>query len=275
MSKVDIECTTKLVEVPYGVKLHTERYRHFHQLLSLIKPILTALPTAHLLTYDWAGSGSSPRPPSASDHAVSDHVSDLDALISAEAPSGPLVILAHSAGTHIASHWLLTGTPSAHADVARVTHVIYLGGPVNPPLSPEVTMMQLDLAATITTGGPAAVVDALAPMLLGATSMAERPLAVAALRAITLAQSAEGYATAIRALSKDMGGGGAPIDWAAIQDKVKVLAVAGEEDVLLDRADIARFLNRAVVKKIARAGHTLTLEAREETAKIIVEFLQD
>ncbi|PIL35314.1 hypothetical protein GSI_02039 [Ganoderma sinense ZZ0214-1] len=289
MTKVEPTCTTKLIDLPHGVILHTERHRVgtdapsmtvvcIHGLGStstafypIIKHILTALPAAHLIAYDWAGSGSSPRPSSVSDRTVADHVSDLDALIGAEAPSGPLVILAHSAGTHLASRWLLT--PSPH--VTRVTHAIYLGGPINIPLSPEVTTMQLDLATTIAAGGPAAVVDSLAPMLLGATSMVERPVAVTALRAIMLAQSAEGYAAAIRAFSKNMGEGDAPVDWAAIRDKVKILVVAGEEDVLLGQTEVAGFLERAVVKKIARAGHTLTLEAPEETAKMIVEFLQN
>lgn len=64
--------------------------------------------------------------------------------------------------------------------------------------------MQLQLAAAIAEMGPTAVVDDLMPMLLGATSMAERPLAVAALRAVTLAQDAKGYAAGIRALSRDI-----------------------------------------------------------------------
>ncbi len=110
--------------------------------------------------------------------------------------------------------------------------------------------MQLGLAATIAAGGPAAVVDRLVPVLLGTTSHS----AVAALRAVTLAQSAEGHSTAMRALSKDMGGDGTPIGRNAIRDRMKVLAVARDEDVLVGGADIAGFLDRAVVKKIARAG---------------------
>lgn len=51
--------------------------------------------------------------------------------------------------------------------------------------------MQLQLAAAIEAGGPTAAIDGLVPMPLGATSMVERPLAVAALRAVTLAQDAE------------------------------------------------------------------------------------
>ena len=272
MSTVEVKSTTKLSSLPNGTTLLTQRYQVeteneipsativcIHGLGStsttfypIIPPLLTAFPTAHVLAYDWAGSGASPLPTArgSSHQTVSDHVADLDALISTEAPSGPLVVLAHSAGTLLASRWLLTS--SAH--VARVTHVVYLGGPIDVPVPASVTEMQVNMAAAIAAGGPAAVVDSLTPTLLGKTSVAERPVAVAALRAVTLSQSAEGYAGAIRAFSEDLREGAELIDWDAIQRKAKVLAVVGEEDVIVSGKDVAALLDRSTVQTILRAG---------------------
>ena len=45
-------------------------------------------------------------------------------------------------------------------------------------------------------------------------------------------------------------------DWAVIQDRAKVrpIDIAGKEDALLGEADVGGFLDRAVMKEIARAG---------------------
>lgn len=78
------------------------------------------------------------------EHAVSDHVADLDALISMEVPTGPIAVLAHSTGTAIVSHWLLTSS----AVLQRVTHVSFLGARSTLPFLPrsrrcEITMPRL------------------------------------------------------------------------------------------------------------------------------------
>ena len=215
----------------------------------IIEPILSHFPTAHILAYDWAGSGSSPLP--TAPYPVSAHVADLDALIAAEAPSGALVLLAHSAGTVLGARWLLAGSPRA---TARVTHVAFLGGPIDPPVAPAVTAMQRELVATVAAAGPGAIVGRLMGMLLGATTLQERPLAVGILRAVTLAQSAEGYAAAIRAFSQDVSTEGERIDWVEIQERWRVIVVNGEEDVMVVPADVAKFLNKCPNMTIERAG---------------------
>ncbi|RPD72462.1 alpha/beta-hydrolase [Lentinus tigrinus ALCF2SS1-7] len=286
MTNVQFKTAYKFLDTPHGTKLYTERWSagtdtpsqtiilvhgmgsNASVFFPFIKSLLSLIPTAHVIAYDWPGSGQSLLP-ALSALEVPSFISDLDALIAAEASTGPISIVAHSAGTVVASRYVLTASPH----VVRVSHIVYLGGPINPPFPAEVTAMQEQMAALIVSRGPSVVVDNVLPMLVGKTTMAERPVAVGFVRAITLSQSAAGYAGTIMAFRRDVGEGGKAIDWAAIQKKAKVLAVYGDEDVMVLGANIAGFLDQSPVKVFERVGHTLTVEAPEETAKVVAEFM--
>ncbi|KAI0749273.1 Alpha/Beta hydrolase protein [Daedaleopsis nitida] len=267
MAEGQLQTTYKLVDLPTGVKVYTERWHHagidlptetivcVHGLGStsttffpFIKPLLTLLPTAHILLYDWACSGSSPLSLAHVTRTVSDLVADLDALVTAQVPTGRLSIVAHSAGTLLATRWL--GAQAAPSALARVSHVVFTGGPLNPPVASALTDMQESMAAVVAAG---------------------RPLVVGMLRAITLAQGAAGYAAAIRAFARDLADGpegesGGKVDWEAVRRRARVLVVNGEEDgMLAGWTSQASCMDRL----------TLTLEAPEEFAQIVAEFLND
>lgn len=267
MSHLQLKTTYKFLNTPHGTKLYTERWSAgadtpsqtiilIHGMGSsaslfypFIKPLLALIPNAHVIAYDWPGSGQSPLPASSA-LEVPAFISDLDALIAAEASTGPIGIVAHSAGTVVASRYVLTASPHT----ARISHIAYLGGPINPPFPPEVTAMQEQMAALIASGGPSVVVDDVLPMLVGKTTIAERPVAAGFVRAVTLSQSAAGYSGTILGFKKNVGSGSEPIDWATIQQKVKVLAVYGDEDLMVVGANIAGFLDKSPVKILKRVG---------------------
>lgn len=270
MSAGEPQAVTKLVEVSTGAKLYTERWQIvgaaqpaqtivcIHGLGSssavfypVVKPLLSYFPDVHILAYDRAGSGLSPLP----DYggvplSVSHMLADLDALLTVEAPTGPLVMVAHSAGTILTTRWLLKASPA----VRRVTRVIFLGGPPDAPIPPEISEIRLRMAGALETAGTPSVTDSTLPLVLGRTTMASRPLAVAAVRAITLAQDGVSFGAAIRALDRDIGAGGTKIDWEALQTKFRVLAICGDEDLLVKPSDIARYLDKSPVRTLVGVG---------------------
>ncbi|EIW57146.1 uncharacterized protein TRAVEDRAFT_48197 [Trametes versicolor FP-101664 SS1] len=127
MSAGEPQAVTKLLEVSTGAKLYTECWQIagaaqptqtivcIHGLGSssavfypVVKPLLSSFPDAHILAYDRAGSGLSPLPDYGNvPLSLSHMLVDLDALVSVEAPTGPLVIVAHSAGIIVTTRWLL------------------------------------------------------------------------------------------------------------------------------------------------------------------------
>ncbi|KAI9061204.1 alpha/beta-hydrolase [Trametes sanguinea] len=157
-----------------------------HIFYPTIQPLLSLLPHAHVLAYDRAGSALSPLPDHGGTPMSAAHMlADLDALLAIEAPTGPLVVVAHSAGTMLAARWLLTASPA----VKRVTHVIFIGGPIAVPAPVEESEMRKRLAEVVESSGPCAILDSmLLPLLLGKTSIASRPLAVALVRTIGMHQ---------------------------------------------------------------------------------------
>ncbi|KAI0715832.1 Alpha/Beta hydrolase protein [Cerioporus squamosus] len=276
MSDLHLKTVYKFLDTLHGSKLYTEHWSAGAETPSqtiilvhgmgssasvfypFIRPLLSLIPTAHVVAYDWPGSGQSPLP-APSLLKVPSFISDLDALISAEAPAGPISIVAHSGGTVIASRYALTASPH----VARISHIVYLGGPINPPFPAKVTAMQEHMAALIAAGGPSVVIDNVLPMLVGKTTLAERPVAAGFVRAVTLSQSAAGYAGTTLAFRRNVGEG-----------------TEGEgdggvwgEDVMVLGANIAGFLDKSPVKILERVGHTPTVEAPEETAKVVAEFI--
>lgn len=160
-----------------------------------IKPLLAALPYTTIITYDWSASGLSPWPKASRDCeeratlVYSRFVEDLDALITKDAHlDGPIVLVAHSVGSFVVAHWLLSQVSA----VSRVTHTIFLGGPRNPPEPAERAAGRLQIAELLEQNGPGAVVDPLLPLLVGPTSFAKRPLAVTLVRSVVMSHTVSG-----------------------------------------------------------------------------------
>ncbi|KAH9847230.1 Alpha/Beta hydrolase protein [Lenzites betulinus] len=194
---------------------------------------------------------------------------ELDALLTVELPAGPIVLVAHSAGTILAARWLLSSF-LAHQ---RVTHVVFIGGPLDVPTPPSQSQMRLRMADTLEKEGPSVTTDGSLLFLLGKTSMASRPLAVALIRAITLAQDRAAYGAAIRAFDKELSPDSGKIDWGTLQARYKALTIIGDEDLFVAASDVPRYLDQSVVRTIIGVGHSPTVEAPEETAQIIASFM--
>jgi 3-oxoadipate enol-lactonase len=107
-------------------------------------------------------------------------------------------------------------------------------------------------------GGPPAVADEMIPKLLGETTRRTRPDIVERVRSLTLANSTESIAAAIRVLMTRP-------DSSPLLAKIRVptLVVVGEEDVVTP-PPVARAMQQAIpgaeLVTIPRAGHLSNLE---------------
>lgn len=240
----------KLITVTPGVEIYTERRTlsttvhpketivFVHGLgcsLNVFYPIfgsiIAARPESTLLAYDWPGNGTSTFPVSTRPNPTfNDFISDLDNLISLEAPEGPLTIIAHSAGTFVASRWL-TSPHINSPHVPRVRSVIMIAGPLQMPVPEAVVQMQKGMADTVLQAGVHGVEEIITANVLGPTTMREKPMAVALLRSILFSSSKEGYAASIRAMAGASDEGA--ILWRNLAKDVRVLFIGGKEDAFI------------------------------------------
>ncbi|CAL1716048.1 unnamed protein product [Somion occarium] len=292
-----IKVIPKFVTLPNGVQLYTERVAltepadssETHTIVlihgmggstSIFYPIyaslLSSFPSSTLLAYDQAGHGLSPIDPSkvhggANPLAIDDIRSDLDALITQEAPTGRLSVIAHSAGTLITSYFLISSSPN----VARISHAVFIGGPLSMPAPPEVTTMQLAFCSKVEKEGTSAIAEDVTPALVGKTSMQSRPVAVALVRSLLLGQPKDGYAAAIRAHSAFMKLG--PFPFEKFPDALEVLFVGGEEDLFVS-PDAMNTLSEKVrnsqVITLPAVGHTPQVEVPSEFVDVVAKFLK-
>ncbi|KAH9885782.1 Alpha/Beta hydrolase protein, partial [Cubamyces lactineus] len=126
MPSPEPQVSVKVVELPTGSKLHTERWHTrvanpartivcLHGLggttnmyYPITRPLLSLLPDSHILSYDRAGSGLSPPTDYGNvPFSMAHMLADLEAFIAAEVPTGPIILVSHSMGTMIVSRWLL------------------------------------------------------------------------------------------------------------------------------------------------------------------------
>ena len=187
--------------------------------------LIFSFPSTALLAYDWSGGGISPVHPSRRDNLTFTHlIEDLDALITSEIPTGPITILAHSAGSLIATQFLLSSSPNA----SRVTHAIFIGGPLEIPVPPAVSDLQYTMADSVEKQGWSSIVDSRLVYMTGPTTVKTRPIVCALMRAITVGQSWEGTAYAIRAFARfcqsDKG------TYENIPKGIRKLIIGGDED---------------------------------------------
>ncbi|OBZ72006.1 hypothetical protein A0H81_07579 [Grifola frondosa] len=273
MSATSVVPKLGIVRNPFRNYHHPRPGPHDQHLPPYLLPILTARPAANLLAYDFYSQGISPLSITDSkDFTINRFVTDLDALVALEAPTGMLKIVAHSAGTFIASRWLLSSSAAA-----RIPRAVSLGGLIRTPISAEVAAMQMQLAAAIEASGPVFTVDRTLPMLLDHKTLRERPVAVALLRGDNGADGHR-YAATIRAFSKGPISEGSAIAWETFPGNVKSLIVDGEEDAVASPDIISAMesnIPRARMELLKEVGHSPSIEAPAETADVIVSFLQE
>lgn len=127
------------------------------------------------------------------------------------------------------------------------------------------------MAALVRTDGPPAVADQMLPKLLGESSRAARPDLPPIVRALIVANPAEGIEGAIHAMK-------ARPDSTDLLPRVQqpALVVAGEEDVLTpvpDAEAMHRLLPDSTCVLIPRAGHLSNLEAPDAFSAALRTFL--
>ena len=257
--------------------------------------VRSPVPSTTLLSFDWPGHGKSrlpkPAPGSNDQLTLADLVASVEAVISSRIPEGHIALVAHSAGTVVATLFL---QQASAALAARISHIVLVGGPLDLPFPAELVERQMSLAALARVAGPQALVDTLMPALTGPTSVRTRPLATALVRALMMAQTNEGYAAGVEALA--VGCKEASVDWQALADRYsRVLVIGGSEDQLLNPAELGGLVTKlrarhttlqavgqCVVFPVSLSLHTTNVssacsnpiaEAPKDTADLIVEFL--
>jgi pimeloyl-ACP methyl ester carboxylesterase len=238
----------KFVTVAPGVEIYTER-RTFsattnptetilfiHGLggsINIFYPVFAAIlssrPESTLLAYDWFGCGLSPYAsvsrPTPTAH---DLINDIDQLVELEAPEGPLIVIAHSAGTILAIRWFTSPAINSR-HISRINSTVLIGGPIALPVTPAVVHMQRQLADVVSTRGPHELLDQVLPISLGPATIEGNPLAVALVRSIMAGHSKEGYAAALRAFSKVSDEG--PLLWERLPKAMRILFIGGRDDL--------------------------------------------
>ena len=140
------------------------------------------------------------------------------------------------------------------------------------PDSDEARRSRQEMVGTLERGGPAAVVDGMLPRLLGPTTREKRPAVVQRVRAIAVAQPADGVRSAIHRL---MG----RADSAAVLSALRcpALVVAGAEDAITG-PDVARRMHEMIpgseLALIEAAGHLSSLERPAAFNDLLFAFLR-
>ncbi len=208
---------------------------------------LVELPQTTLLSYTWLGT--------VDDKPVilATLVEEIEAILFSEVPTGPIVIIAHSAGTQLATSFITSDSPV----LQRVSHVVLIAGPLDLPFPDEVVAKQENLASLLATDGQQGLIDSLLSLFTGKTTMESRPLAAALVRAAAMVVHKESYAAAIRAFAR---GAKAPAkyDFSKIPEHVKVLIVGGGEDTMVPPEKL-----QAVTGKIKGAGYISLFDSEQ------------
>ncbi|KAJ3019611.1 hypothetical protein NUW54_g30 [Trametes sanguinea] len=90
-----------------------------------------------------------------------------------------------------------------------------------------------------------------------------------------LYQDGKAYAASVRAFDRDVAPGAEEIDWEGIQASVKLLAICGEEDVMMaGTSKVAAMLSKSTIRTLNDVGHTPTVKALGETARLIEAFVE-
>jgi pimeloyl-ACP methyl ester carboxylesterase len=121
--------------------------------------------------------------------------------------------------------------------------------------------------------GPAEVVEAMLPRLLGETTKRDNPIAVNALRTIMLRSSGEGIAAVQRGMA------GRPDSTETLSTiTVPTLVFGGEEDILCPIEGMEAMAGRiryAEFHRISHAGHLASYENPDAVLRIVRPFLEN
>ena len=126
-------------------------------------------------------------------------VADIAAVLTLEALTGSMTIVAHNAGSQLAMSFLISGSSL----LARTSHVILIAGPLKLSCSDEVVAGQKRLTSMIAKEKEQGVIDSLLPLLTGKTTTESRPLAGGRVRAAAMSVPNESYAAAILTFAND------------------------------------------------------------------------
>ncbi|KAK7691034.1 hypothetical protein QCA50_006137 [Cerrena zonata] len=291
-----IQITPQFVDLPGGIKLYTERVHSTQRVqsnsphtiimihglggtTSLYHPIyasiLASSPASTILAYDQSGQGLSAISPShlkgGSNPLSHDILRDeLDALISTAAPTGPLTLVGHSAGTILVAHFIVSSSPN----VARVKNAILIAAPIGTPDTPMIDSMRDTVLRTIEERGIPAIVEQVCIALTGTTTREKRPLAAALMRCALLLQSKEGYAAHMRSgldFRKNL-----KFPFEKFPESLRVLIVGGDEDLFVPAAEsvaLGEKIPHSQVFVIPGVGHSPHVEVPEEFVSIVTKFL--
>ncbi|KAI0351776.1 hypothetical protein OH77DRAFT_1563817, partial [Trametes cingulata] len=159
-------------------------------------------------------------------------------------------------GTVLTARWLLTASPA----LQRVTHIVFLGGPVDAPAPPKHSAMRLRMAEMIESSGPFATGD-------GRCDDARTPREdVYGIAPSCCGPHSRYHDIPERCNIRRGSPEGGKIDWEALQAHFKVLSICGEEDVMASASTIATLLDKSTVRTMAGVGHAIPVEDPEETA---------
>lgn len=259
-----IEITPQFVNLADGVKLYTERVVSTqktkssdpHTIImihglggctSLYYPIyasiLSSSSSSTILAYDQSGHGLSPISQSklrgGSNPLSHDILRDeLDALISAVVPSGPITLIGHSAGTNLVAHFLVSTSPN----VTRVINAILIAAPIATADTPLIDALHHTAIRDVEERGVSGIAEQICPALTGKTTMAKRPLAAALMRCALLSQSSEGYAAHLQSSFDFRKTLSFPFE--KLPERLKVLFVGGDEDLFIPAEELIALGNK-------------------------------
>lgn len=284
----------KLVTLPSGVQLYTERitsknapanagpsstfvFAHglggsTNMFFSIFDELLFAFPSATLLAFDHSGTSNSPAPVSLGQMEWSFALKNVEELLAQEVPTGPIVFIAHSASTFLASQFFLT---SSSPTIPRITHAVLIGGPMNSPIpAPQVEFLT-KTADTMEKFGASAIIDPVMTIWTGKTTAAKRPNTVALTRALFLSQRLEPFSVLFHSFVKTVGTTHLPLE--NFPRSMKVLIVYGLEDEVISKEVMELVTKRipgAKLSSLLGVGHSPQIEDPEATAAVILDFLK-
>jgi len=128
------------------------------------------------------------------------------------------------------------------------------------------------MLALVTSKGPAAVADEMIPKLLGPSTLAARPDVIERVRALTVANSGESIAGAIRALKSRP-------DSTPLLSSIRIptLIIVGEEDTVTPPAsaeDMHRRISTSELVRIPASGHLSSMERPDAFNAAVARFLE-
>ncbi|KAI5792031.1 hypothetical protein EDC01DRAFT_656982 [Geopyxis carbonaria] len=216
-------------------------------------PLLASLPRGvRSVFYDLEGHGQAPTA-AESVVSISSYAADLAAVVEHAGGSGKVSVVAHSMGCMVALEYAKT----------HDVHGLMLLGPPACPLPAAAGEGARKRAADVREQGMGAVAGAVAN---AATAAGASALAKGAVRAMLLANSAEGYAKGCTALA-----GATAMSVPEVKVGGRCVCVAGDEDKVASVPVVQALADRigGSVEVLPGVGHWMVQEAPEEVGRVL------